>query len=768
MADVAHDAAGPVSPKPGDIAPPQASRPDSPDRGRLRVFISYSRDDLDFADQLNAALDACGFECFIDRQGISGGEDWKRRLGNLIREADTVVFVLSPTSARSEICAWEVEEAARLGKRILPVICRPLEGASPPPRLRDLNYIFFHADPKATGSGFGTGLAKLVAALNTDFDWLREHTRYLQRATEWDKGGRPANRLLSGNDIAEARAWAARRPKSAPEPTALHLDFIRASEEEAEARSSAQRKQLAAVAAAQAERETALHEAEEALKQAADAQRRRARIRDIAFVVVSIFAVLAGWLYWSARQQQITADDLLFRATKIITKLQTDMDIDTIKEVFAVFQMGADRDNATSMGHLGHLYADGFGVKQDYAKARVVFEKAAEKGDANSMSGLGWLYASGLGVKQDYDKAREWYEKAADKGDARAMVALGRLYEEGLNFLVGEDGSFTIVPGGGGKRDYTKARDWYEKAAFKGEVTAMFSLGHLYESGLGGERDYIKARDWYENAGDKGHLEAMFSLSRLYENGFGVASPNDARARVLFEKAADKGDAIAMFNLGRLYENGSGVAQDYAKAREWYEKAAYKGDSIAMFNLGRLYENGSGVAQDYAKAREWYGKAADKGAAKSMAERERLPINVAAEAGRYAEALQLQEALALKVEEVETKSESKPAEVTARALGTVAWYALFAREFRKALAVAHRAHALLPDNLMIETNRAHALMFVDHAEESKALYLAHKGQARFESKRWEDVIAQDFAEFRKAGLSHPMMADIEKELGVSR
>ena len=131
MADVAHDASGPASPKPGDIAPQQASRADSPDKGKLRVFISYSRDDLDFADQLDAALDACGFECVIDRHGISGGEDWKRRLGNLISEADTVVFVLSPTSARSEICAWEVEEAARLGKRILPVNLPTAGGREP-------------------------------------------------------------------------------------------------------------------------------------------------------------------------------------------------------------------------------------------------------------------------------------------------------------------------------------------------------------------------------------------------------------------------------------------------------------------------------------------------------------------------------------------------------------------------------------------------------------------------------------------------------------
>src|SRR5262245_27937227 len=249
MADLAHDASGLASSEPA-VAAQQASQPTSSDRGKLRVFISYSRDDLDFADQLDDALNTCGFEVLIDRHGISGGEDWKQRLGNLISDADEVVFVLSPSSARSEICAWEVEEAARLNKRILPANWRPLEGVSPPPRLRDLNYIFFYKETNVPGSGFGNGLTKLVAALNTDFDWLREHTRYLQRAIEWDKGGRPANRLLSGNDIVEAKAWAARRPKTAPEPTALQLDFIRTSEEEAQARLGEQRKQLKAMAAA--------------------------------------------------------------------------------------------------------------------------------------------------------------------------------------------------------------------------------------------------------------------------------------------------------------------------------------------------------------------------------------------------------------------------------------------------------------------------------------------------------------------------------------
>jgi TPR repeat protein len=175
------------------------------------------------------------------------------------------------------------------------------------------------------------------------------------------------------------------------------------------------------------------------------------------------------------------------------------------------------------------------------------------------------------------------------------------------------------------------------------------------------------------------------------------------------------------------------------------------------------------VAQDYAKAREWYEKAVAKGDTTALTYLEKLAISEAAGAGRYAEALRLQQALVAKVEASETKREGKPGEETAEALVPVAWYALFAREFRKALVVADRAHALLPDNLMIETNRAHALMFLGRGKESKALYLAYKGKplSKQDARLWERVIAEDFAELRKAGLRRPMMADIEKELGVS-
>ena len=126
------------------------------DEMKSKIFISYSRDDIEFADQLDATLRLAGYTTTIDRHGIMGGEDWERRLEELIRDSDSVVFVLSPSSAASRACTWELEKARQLGKRIIPVACRPLSGADqPPPGLTALNYIYFYHEPKHPEAGFG-------------------------------------------------------------------------------------------------------------------------------------------------------------------------------------------------------------------------------------------------------------------------------------------------------------------------------------------------------------------------------------------------------------------------------------------------------------------------------------------------------------------------------------------------------------------------------------------------------------------------------------
>src|SRR5271170_4231924 len=84
---------------------------------KARIFISYSRKDMAFADRLEAALKARGFEPLIDRTEIYAFEDWWKRLQALITRADTIVFALSPDSVASREALKEVEYAASLNKR---------------------------------------------------------------------------------------------------------------------------------------------------------------------------------------------------------------------------------------------------------------------------------------------------------------------------------------------------------------------------------------------------------------------------------------------------------------------------------------------------------------------------------------------------------------------------------------------------------------------------------------------------------------------------
>jgi hypothetical protein len=184
---------------------------------RPSIFISYARSDSSvLAEELVTGLELAGFEPYLDRHDIAAAEDWEVRLGDLIQSADTIVFILSPAAVRSERCAWEVERAAELGKRLIPVQSKPVPEADVPERLRRLNYIFFHE-----GQSFAKPLTELVTALRQDVEWIREHTRLSEAATRWKArsgaGGAADDLLLRGADLTDARAWAARRKENAPE-----------------------------------------------------------------------------------------------------------------------------------------------------------------------------------------------------------------------------------------------------------------------------------------------------------------------------------------------------------------------------------------------------------------------------------------------------------------------------------------------------------------------------------------------------------------------
>jgi WD40 repeat protein len=188
-----------------------------------KIFISYSRRDQVFTDDLCAALKKRGFNPTIDRSDIYALEDWWQRIQALIVQADTIVFVLSPDGIASKVCAQEVEFAAGLNKRLAPVVCRPVEDALVPEQLRKINYISF-----ADGASFEASADLLAEALSTDIDWVRKHTEFGSQAMKWEQAGRPGPQglLLRSPVLEEAERWIASRPADAPMPTAATLAFI--------------------------------------------------------------------------------------------------------------------------------------------------------------------------------------------------------------------------------------------------------------------------------------------------------------------------------------------------------------------------------------------------------------------------------------------------------------------------------------------------------------------------------------------------------------
>jgi tetratricopeptide (TPR) repeat protein len=191
---------------------------------KLKVFISYSRKDLAFAEGIVTALEALGLTPTIDTRDLPKLEDWRRELLGFIREADAVVFIISSHSISSPVCAWEIEQVVKLNKRLAPIVLEPVPDDRIPDAIAKINYIFFDQ-----ANDFAMQAGVLAKALQTDLIWIKEHTRLGELAHRWDEQKKASGLLLRGQELQDAERWIASRPRGAPEPSELHREFIRES-----------------------------------------------------------------------------------------------------------------------------------------------------------------------------------------------------------------------------------------------------------------------------------------------------------------------------------------------------------------------------------------------------------------------------------------------------------------------------------------------------------------------------------------------------------
>jgi WD40 repeat protein len=185
------------------------------------VFISYSRRDLEFVHRLNASLVASGKDVWVDWKDILPTAEWLEEVFEGVESSDNFLFVISPDSLTSEVCARELGHALEQRKRLVPVVRRDADRQPMPEALAARNWTFFRDE-----DDYGASFETLVSALDTDLEWVSAHTRLLERALEWEREGRDGSYLLRGRDLADAERWvASQTAERDPQPTPLQLEY---------------------------------------------------------------------------------------------------------------------------------------------------------------------------------------------------------------------------------------------------------------------------------------------------------------------------------------------------------------------------------------------------------------------------------------------------------------------------------------------------------------------------------------------------------------
>ncbi|NZD66196.1 hypothetical protein HX900_34685, partial [Rhizobium sp. WYCCWR 11290] len=139
---------------------------------------------------------------------------------------------------------------------------------------------------------------------------------------------------------------------------------------------------------------------------------------------------------------------------------------------------------------------------------------------------------------------------------------------------------------------------------------------------------------------------------------------------------------------------------------------------------------------------------------------------------READALEIAEQYLL-ANIISTDRENKRVEKVGRALGTLCWSALNARNFSRATWACQTATLIVPDREFVWLNYAHALMFAGEREKALRIYLGGPPLENRDAeekqkvlKQWRIDIGKDFDELQRRNLKDSLMIQVRAELGL--
>ncbi len=90
----------------------------------MKIFISHASKDASVARQLADKLVAAGHSVWIPENEFLPGDNWAKKLGQAIEEADTIIVLVTHEAAASESVTREVQYALtadHIKGRVIPV-----------------------------------------------------------------------------------------------------------------------------------------------------------------------------------------------------------------------------------------------------------------------------------------------------------------------------------------------------------------------------------------------------------------------------------------------------------------------------------------------------------------------------------------------------------------------------------------------------------------------------------------------------------------------
>jgi hypothetical protein len=178
----------------------------------MQVFISYSRENVTFAEQLFQDLSDYDLKIWMDMHSIHHGANWDAEVQKGLDSSDLMIVLLSPASVSSQNVADEWSYFLEKNKAIVPLLIAPCDV---PFRLSRRQRVDFTAS-------YQSGLQELIRAMGSPGLIDPEST---QRIRPPAAGKPPAQSRPAKADPAAPANYAGQRPAS-PEVSARMLPVI--------------------------------------------------------------------------------------------------------------------------------------------------------------------------------------------------------------------------------------------------------------------------------------------------------------------------------------------------------------------------------------------------------------------------------------------------------------------------------------------------------------------------------------------------------------